>query len=280
MSRLVFDPVIHLVATTAFDPEAVLEWSRDNGLYGLIDDDHMLDTTIGRLYDDLFEVTETHTDLAPEFAGRFCYRSWEKGRGHKDYIDNILKQRHGSVLEHSNFTFALAGVSRTLTHELVRHRMGVAISQESQRYVEASDVRFIVPPIICEAIRSNDENFLKYEAMCEGYLDQYGSIQQIAKSEGENAGFTGHMLVKRVNEAARSVLPGNAETRMVWTVNARALRHVIETRGGEGADLEIRRFATRLLVFAKANSPTIFSDMEVYTAEDGFEAVKVEHSKV
>src|SRR5213082_340016 len=69
-------------------------------------------------------------------------------RATRDYLDNIKKQGHGSVLEHANYTLLLEGVSRSLTHELVRHRAGFAYSQLSQRYVDESDANFVVPPAV------------------------------------------------------------------------------------------------------------------------------------
>jgi len=92
-------------------------------------------------------------DLA-EFAGKMCYRSWEPGlnpnvrkvRDDQDvYLQNILKQQHGSVLEHVSFTFVLHNVSRVFTHEIARHRPGTAISQESLRYVRLDELPFWFP---------------------------------------------------------------------------------------------------------------------------------------
>jgi thymidylate synthase ThyX len=90
----------------------------------------------------------TDAEDIPEIAGRICYLSFDKPRpgGNEAYLKHIKEVRHGSVLEHSNFSILLTGVSRSLTHELVRHRAGFAFSQLSQRYVDSSDVAFIVPP--------------------------------------------------------------------------------------------------------------------------------------
>ena len=85
-----------------------------------------------------------------EFAGRLCYMSQRNpaGRATREYLVNILKQGHGSVLEHANYSLLLEGISRSLTHELVRHRAGFAYSQLSQRYVDESQAAFVVPPAI------------------------------------------------------------------------------------------------------------------------------------
>src|SRR5688500_11893212 len=92
----------------------------------------------------------TDGERLAEFAGRLCYMSQRNpaNRATRDYLENIKKQGHGSVLEHANYSLLLEGVSRSLTHELVRHRAGFAYSQLSQRYVDESDARFVVPPAI------------------------------------------------------------------------------------------------------------------------------------
>src|SRR6266699_2986056 len=92
----------------------------------------------------------TDGEQLAEFAGRVCYMSQHNPakRSTREYLDNIKKQGHGSVLEHANYTLLLEGVSRSLTHELVRHRAGFAYSQLSQRYVDESEANFVVPPAI------------------------------------------------------------------------------------------------------------------------------------
>src|SRR5215472_18131644 len=92
----------------------------------------------------------TDGERLAEFAGRLCYMSQHNPakRATREYLDNIKKQGHGSVLEHATYSILLEGVSRSLTHELVRHRAGFAYSQLSQRYVDESDAAFVVPPAI------------------------------------------------------------------------------------------------------------------------------------
>ena len=92
----------------------------------------------------------TDGERLAEFAGRLCYMSQKNParRATRDYLENIKKQGHGSVLEHANYSLLLEGVSRSLTHELVRHRAGFAYSQLSQRYVDESEANFVVPPAI------------------------------------------------------------------------------------------------------------------------------------
>src|SRR5512147_556532 len=92
----------------------------------------------------------TDGERLAEFAGRLCYMSQGNPakRSTRDYIENIKRQGHGSVLEHANYSILLEGVSRSLTHELVRHRAGFAYSQLSQRYVDESDAAFVIPPAL------------------------------------------------------------------------------------------------------------------------------------
>src|SRR3982750_4343749 len=93
-----------------------------------------------------------------EFAGRLCYMSQlnPAKRQTREYLENIKKQGHGSVLEHANYSILLEGVSRSLTHELVRHRAGFAYSQLSQRYVDESQASLVIPPAVAgdEALES------------------------------------------------------------------------------------------------------------------------------
>ena len=92
----------------------------------------------------------TDGERLAEFAGRLCYMSQKNpaNRATREYLENIKKQGHGSVLEHANYSLLIEGVSRSLTHELVRHRAGFAYSQLSQRYVDESNAAFVVPPAI------------------------------------------------------------------------------------------------------------------------------------
>src|SRR5512132_441750 len=85
-----------------------------------------------------------------EFAGRLCYMSQKNpaGRGTREYLENIKKQGHGSVLEHAVYVLLVEGISRSCSHELVRHRAGFGYSQLSQRYVDESDAAFVMPPAI------------------------------------------------------------------------------------------------------------------------------------
>src|SRR4051812_16702676 len=196
-------------------------------------------------------------------------------RATRDYLENIKKQGHGSVLEHANYSVLLEGVSRSLTHELVRHRAGFAYSQLSQRYVDESHASFVVPPAIIgqESLESPwraqvEEAQRVYVTLVEQLMEQYGWVADKVHRR------------KMAREAARAVLPNATETKIVVTANARAWRTMLELRSSEGAELEIRRGAILALRLLHRESPGFFSDFEIYQAEDRREAARVGHHKV
>lgn len=278
--ELVLEPSVHVVAHTVIDPIGLQAWAVAHGMHHLLHND----TPLGVLHDDVVHDPARSIDALPEFGGRFCYRSWEKGRGRPEYLENIVESAHGSVLHHSTVSFAISGVSRSLSLELLRHHAGADPSQESQRYVDAKDVRFVVPPLMLALYEQWPELRNDFERECHSALDAYRSAQRVLERVlGTDAGKNiklGTMLKKRCLEAARAHLPNCAETRLLWTMNMRAARHVCALRGGEGADLEIRRLAVVFSRILQQLAPHTFYDFEVYGAPDGFEAVRCLHPKV
>jgi thymidylate synthase (FAD) len=262
---LIWNPCVTVIGQTQFDPDGFEQWMLLNGL-GNHQSAHP-DSPLHALWSDVSD--EYALERMVEFGGRHCYRSWMNGRSRADYVRNIIEMGHGSVLEHSTLNLAIQGVSRSLSHELVRHRVGVAISQESQRYVEASDIQFVVPPMVAYlaggAHSNADEISNFYRAQLRA-LDEYKRLQsaivsEIQRRESKVKSLT--LIKKRANEAARAHLPNAAETRLLWTANLRLLRHFLWLRGGAGADLEIRRLAVALLDDAQQRAPTVFEDMAV-----------------
>src|SRR5687768_3447480 len=212
-----------------------------------------------------------------EFAGRLCYMSQRNpaNRTTAEYLENIKKQAHGSVLEHANYSLLLEGVSRSLTHELVRHRAGFAYSQLSQRYVDESVADFVVPPAIIgdEALEARwkaqvDEAQRTYVALVEQLMERYAWVEDRVHRR------------KMAREAARGVLPNSTETKIVATANVRAWRTMLELRASEGAEMEIRRFAITALRLMQAEAPAMFSDFEIYVAEDRREAARLGYHKI
>jgi thymidylate synthase (FAD) len=212
-----------------------------------------------------------------EFAGRLCYMSQRNpaNRSTSEYLENIKKHAHGSVLEHANYSLLLEGVSRSLTHELVRHRAGFAYSQLSQRYVDESVADFVIPPAIIgdDAVESRWRTQMEdaqktYVALVEQLMERYSWVDDRVHRR------------KMAREAARGVLPNSTETKILATANVRAWRSMLELRGGEGAELEIRRLAVAIVHILKTEAPAFFSDFEVYEAADKREAARSGFHKV
>lgn len=212
-----------------------------------------------------------------EFAGRICYMSQHNPakRSTADYLENIKKQGHGSVLEHAVYVLLIEGISRSCTHELVRHRAGFGYSQLSQRYVDESEAAFVMPPAVIgdaaleaawEAQMSSAQ--AAYVAAVEKLMQRYEAVADRVHRR------------KMAREAARSVLPNGTETKIVVSGNVRAWRTMLELRAGEGAEQEIRRMALAVLSVLQAEAPAFFSDFEVYRGEDGVDAARPGYHKV
>lgn len=212
-----------------------------------------------------------------EFAGRICYMSQRNpaSRTTADYLENIKKQGHGSVLEHAVYVLLIEGISRSCSHELVRHRAGFGYSQLSQRYVDESDAAFVMPPAIQGDAALEQAWTQQMEAAQAAYI---GAVEQLMKRY-EHVADKVHRR-KMAREAARSVLPNGTETKIVVSANARAWRTMLELRTGEGAEAEIRRMAVGCLKVLQADAPAFFSDFDIYTAEDGQVSARVGFHKV
>jgi thymidylate synthase (FAD) len=203
-----------------------------------------------------------------EFAGRLCYRSFEPGlnpnvvrirEDQGDYLRNILASAHGSVLEHLNFSFVLHNVSRVLTHELVRHRPGVAISQESLRFVRLDELPFWFP----EWAQSDPELMKRATAMLE-QMEQF----QIWMADHFGLDEEGVPFAEKKHRTSfmRRFAPEGLATGLVWTANVRTLRHTIEARTAAGAEEEIRLLFQHIGALMVKEAPALFGD---YVIEDG-----------
>jgi thymidylate synthase (FAD) len=216
-----------------------------------------------------------------EFAGRLCYMSQNNPskKSTKDYIDNIKQQAHGSVLEHAVFVLLIEGISRTCTHELVRHRAGFGYSQLSQRYVDESHADFVMPPVIIgnEILEKEWTSQMAiaqqaYISMVNGLYEKYGYGRATTPEERTH-------LRKKAREAARSVLPNATETKIVVSGNVRAWRTMLELRTSEGAEAEIRRLGIKCLKILQKEAANVFSDFEIYEYENS-EAARVKYHKI
>lgn len=223
-----------------------------------------------------FRGMSTDGERLSEFAGRLCYMSHHNpaDRTTEEYLTNIKKQGHGSVLEHANYSLLLEGISRSCTHELVRHRAGMAYSQVSQRYVDESDTAFVVPPAL---IGTEAEPHWKRER--ERDVAEYIQHSNFLFAKYAHIADKTHRR-KLAREAARSVLPNATETKIVVTANARAWRTVLELRCGEGAEAEIRRLFIEVLNILQEEAWGFFNDFEKFSTADGSLAARPLYHKV
>lgn len=225
----------------------------------------------------------TDTDIAAEIlnevAGRTCYMSFGKGRkSNREYLENILSSKHGSVLEHAVWNLLITGVSRALTHELVRHRAGFGYSQLSQRYVDESEARYVVPPLYQE-----DETLrAKWQQTIECVRKAYADLADATTDyvQQKHPEMSPRDRRKWARQAARSILPNACETKIFVTGNSRAWRHFLELRGSVHADAEIRLLAVEICKVLKRESPNIFPDLELVDEPDGKPSVRILYSKV
>jgi thymidylate synthase (FAD) len=254
--KIVREPKVYLVGRQVVDTEKIEEFLGDHGVTWQTD-------------------TEVGAEALAEMAGRVCYMSYGKGRKtNREFVGHIVEVGHGSVLEHAVWSFVITGVSRSFTHELIRHRH-FSYSQLSQRYVNESDSDFVEPDVIAEDPELHqvwseaiDATRRAYDRLVEGLQKRYGHVPEAT------------LRRKMARQAARSVLPNATETKIFMTGNARALRHFIELRGSEHADVEIRKVAVETLKIMQAEAPNLFADYQLKTLDDGSVVTFTEHPKV
>jgi thymidylate synthase (FAD) len=206
----------------------------------------------------------TEGELLIETAGRICYKSYAPGlnpnvtkirEDSKEYFENVLKKGDGSILEHSQISFAILNVSRVFTHELVRHRVGVAYSQESQRYVRP--IELLITTIDG---KETPEEKAVYESIESMYNIAVKNIDWDKLSFDEK---------KRQTSRLRRKLPNGIATNIIFTANLRALRWLIEARTDPGAEIEIRYVFNIIAEMMIQDYPLVFGDFEKTKLEDG-----------
>lgn len=226
--------------------------------------------------------TDTPSDAEAliEIAGRSCYRSFKPGLnpnvtkvrdGNTAYLENILKVKHGSVIEHANWTFAFSNVSRILTHELVRHRAGVAISQESLRFVRLTELKMWLPA----EIRDNPDAL----AIVTDLVERMETAQQTLSDLFRLDTLPFHQK-KVLTSAMRRIAPMGLATTIIWSANARALRWIIENRTTPEAETEIRLAFGQVAQIMQHEAPTLFGDFTESPLPDGTSQWIPEHSKI
>ena len=206
-----------------------------------------------------------------EIAGKACYQSFSVDlnknltktgtKNNHDYIQNgIVGNKHGSVLEHSSVTFALVDVSRVLTHELVRHRVGTAYSQESGRYVRTDVIKMYIPLEISE----NEELLAEFLHTVEMIEKQYKKLELISGVDK----MSDFGKKKRLTSALRRILPEGRANSIIVTMNHRTIRHLIQLRTSVHAEVEIREAFAQLYSIIRPVFPAIYDDAIIEFPED------------
>lgn len=202
-----------------------------------------------------------------EFAGRACYETFDKPNprtaSNDAYLRHILEVGHVALFEHPTATIYIRGLSRSATHELIRHRH-FSFSQLSQRYVPESESSVVVPAAIAADptlqrlfLQAADDARFAYNELLEALEEKF--------ADEPNA----LLRKKQARQAARAILPNATESRIVVTGNFRTWRHFIGMRASEHADLEIRTLAVRCLELLREQAPVAFADFEISTLADG-----------
>lgn len=243
-----------------------------------------------------------HGEALVEFGGRLCYRSWEPGlnanvtkvrEDSEEYLANILRSGHGSVTEHGFYVFLFHNVSRVFTHELVRHRAGTSISQESMRFVRLTDIPFWMP----EWAKADPElyernlNMLRMLEDHQVWMAEHfgldatkvcpacdGSGYQDAEPDGgcpdcltcSNTGLVSAVPFeekKHKTSFMRRFAPDGVATSIMWGVNIRAARHTVTMRANHSAEEEIDLVFRKVYETMGGEAPFLFGDFLV--TEDG-----------
>jgi len=256
--RVIHQPTAYLVGRQVVDETVVDQFLADHGVAWETD-------------------TEVAGEHLAEVAGRLCYMSFARPRpgGNKVYLEHIKEVGHGSVLEHAVWNFIFVGVSRSCTHELVRHRAGLGFSQLSQRYVDESIAEYVEP----DCIASDPElHSLWIDAVAHAHQAYMKLVDGLANKFKDEPDRT--LRRKLARQAARSVLPNATETKIFVTANARALRHFIEMRASRHAETEIRQLAVQVLQIMQKEAGNLFGDYQLVPLGDGTFEATTPHRKV
>jgi len=261
------EPTVRLVSRTEVDWEGVAAFLEEEGVPPVPES---------------IRAGDDESAAIIEISARICYMSYGKGRRDiEEFVTNLLSKGDGSVFEHVNFGFMMTGVSRTFTHELVRHRAGFAYSQRSQRFVNESDADFVIPPALAEERPGTEKARQILEDAIEDAQKTYKTlVSELYAALPEDQFGMQTDRRKAVRQAARAVLPNATETKIFVTANVRAWRHFIEMRGAAFADWEIRKVALMVLDILKKEAPLLFGDFTVEDLLDGTQVAKPKYSKV
>jgi len=260
------EPYVYLIAETKIESEQLREMLTALG-----------ETTAVDWLSKTRESSKSDGELLTEVAGRICYKSFGVGlnpnitkirNSSKEYLQNTLAKGDGSIFEHATCTFAFLNVSRIFTHELVRHRVGVAISQESMRYVRPTEISLWLPP----DFRGKEAQI---RAIVENLESEYHDLE--SSYDWEKMDFA---IKKKITSALRRIIPDGIATSIIWTANHRTIRHVIAMRTAESAEVEIRYVFDRVARLMKERFPLIYDDFEYSELDDGTRSWKPRYAKV
>lgn len=283
-SEVVYAPSVYVIGVQSLDRAELGRFLRDHGVAGWSTD------------------SPSDSQTLVEVGGRLCYWSFTGGRPHREHVANLRLSGHTSVFEHAVWTLMVTGVSRALTHELVRHRVGVSPSQLSQRYVDSAGRPVVAPPLLADEVRLA-EAFRAWAAatgkglaeFCSDHpgtesrdvlagldwLDAmahadraYVRLNDYAAAKCKRLGMVPRDARKAARGAARSILPENAETRIQITANATALRHMFNKRAAPEADAEIRVLAVAIYDAVVGVAPDLFAGYSRVPLADGTTALQ------
>jgi thymidylate synthase (FAD) len=255
------EPKVFLVGETRIIPEGIQDYLAHIGVSGWKTD------------------AGTDVEALAEIMGRLCYRSFGPGLNpnvtrvrpsNKAHLQNIINTGHGSVLEHSVLNFVFVDVSRVFTHELVRHRAGTAVSQESLRFVRLDDLGMWAPTVVREEPEIMEVFVRTFEQLEEL---QRMMARKYNLDEGEFA------RKKEITSAMRRIAPDGVATSVGWSANIRALRHVLEARTDPIAEEEIRLVFSKVGEIVTQRYPVLFGDYELEMV-NGIPWYKTAHEKV
>ena len=281
-------PAVFLIAKSVPEKSEISNWLDSIGCDKKTSDHYADAGTIG-------EAVKSNGERITELAGRRCYLSFQIGLNANvrrirediaEYCENILKVGHGSVLEHTYFTFAIENVSRVFTGEMNRHRAGMAISEGSMRFIKYNDIPIVETPLLSRTsedladtdfieymYKSRDEDTSKlnhstpvkkqqtrevFERVVAQIEDAYNELNAIWWDEMKpDSKFADK---KHITSMMRRIIPMGVATGGIWTANIRALRHICTMRCAEPAEEEIALVAGKILEIMMKEEPTLFGD--------------------
>lgn len=239
MAEAFNDIRVFRIAQTRVNHEQVAAWLKDLGA-----DEFLADYENGA-YDDISDPA-----FLVALAAKQCYMAFQPSlnpnltkvrKDMVDYLDNILKQGHGSVMEHSVFTYGINGCSRVFTGENNRHRAGTAISERSMRYVRYDNINYWLPPVFREDgdLGTPEQRAASRIVMRDQFEEQEGAMAAFATIWKDQLAGTDFHVKKRLTSAFRRVIGMGIATGGVWSGNIRSFRHMIALRTDPSAEEEI-----------------------------------------